>query len=121
MKAGIHGLRRRQAAVLIAMTLSLSACGGGGGGNTRPTAPPPVPPPPSSPPAPAPPPPPQPPIDAQLNLTDTYAAHNAGYDGTGVIIGVVDSGIMRNHPTLAGRVSNELIYVDPTQNNTKID
>lgn len=122
MKAGMHGLRRRQAAVIIAMTLSLGACGGGGGnGNTRPAAPPPVPPPPSSPPAPAPPPPPQPPIDAQLNLTDTYAAHNAGYDGTGVIIGVVDSGIMRNHPALAGRVNNELIYVDPTQNNTKID
>ena len=124
MKVGTHGLRRRQVAVLIAMALSLSACGGGGGGNgnTRPVAPPPAaPPPPTNPPAPAPPPPPQPPIDAQLNLTDTYAAHTAGFDGTGVIIGVVDSGIMRNHPALAGRVSNELIYVDPSQNNTKID
>ena len=110
------------------MALSLTACGGGGGGNgnTRigiaaPPAPPPAPPPPVNPPAPAPPPPPQPPIDAQLNLTDTYAAHNAGFDGTGVTIGVVDTGIMENHPALQGRVKQELIYVDPTTNNTAID
>ena len=103
------------------MALTLSACGGGGGGNTRPAAPPPAPPPPTNPPAPAPPPPPQPPIDAQLNLTNTYAAHAAGFDGTGVTIGIVDTGIMQNHPALQGRVTQELIYVDPSTNNTKID
>jgi len=120
MSARLHGQGRRQAAVLIAMALTLSACGGGGGnGNTRPVSPPPAAPPPAPPPAG--PPPPQPPIDAQLALTDTYAAHNAGYDGTGVTIGVVDSGIMRNHPALQGRVTQELIYVDPSQNNTSID
>ncbi|MDE2155400.1 MAG: S8 family serine peptidase [Xanthomonadaceae bacterium] len=107
-------VRYREALLPIAIALGLSACGGGGGG-VKPTAI-------------APPPPPaptpttvQPPLDAQLALTNTYAAHNQGYTGAGVTIGVVDTGIMRSHPTLAGRVTQELIYVDPTTNNTAID
>jgi autotransporter-associated beta strand protein len=108
------GLRRRKAVLLTAMALGLNACGGGGG-SVRPT---PV--------APAAPPPPttptdQPPVDAQLGLTHTYAAHDQGFTGAGVTIGVVDSGIMRNHPALTGRVQQELIFVDPTANNTSID
>ncbi|EIL94184.1 S8 family serine peptidase [Rhodanobacter spathiphylli] len=107
-------LRRRELALLVAVALGLSACGGGG--NVRPTPPPTVP---SSPP-------PttsnnQPPLDAQLALTNTYGAHSLGYTGVGVTIGVVDSGIMRNHPALAGRVRQELVYVDPSVNNTAID
>jgi autotransporter-associated beta strand protein len=101
---------------VIALALGLSACGGGGGGNVRPTTPPPT--------APASPPPTtttQPPLDAQLAITNTYGAHGLGYTGAGVTIGVVDSGIMRNHPTLAGRVTQELIYVDPATNNTTVD
>jgi subtilisin family serine protease len=99
---------------LVAMALGLSACGGGG--NVRPTPPPTVPssPPPTTPSG-------QPPLDAQLALTHTYDAHSLGYTGAGVTIGVVDSGIMRNHPALAGRVTQELIYVDPATNNTAID
>ncbi len=95
---------------------TLAACGGGGNGGVRvtPTSPPPPPPPPTQPSD-------QPPIDAQLALTNTYAAHDAGYDGSGVTIGVVDSGIMRSNPTVAGRVKAELIYVDPSQNNTNVD
>src|SRR6185312_6935971 len=65
--------------------------------------------------------PPPPPQDAQLSITNTYAAHNQGYTGAGATIGVVDSGIMRSNPTVAGRVTQELIYVDPTANNTNID
>jgi len=61
-----------------------------------------------------------PPIDAQLALTNTYAALQQGYTGKGVTIGIVDSGIMPRNPALAGRVIQELIYVDPTQNNTSI-
>lgn len=64
---------------------------------------------------------PQPPLDAQLSLTNAYAAQKLGYTGAGVTIGVVDSGIMRSNPAVAGRVLQELIYVDPTQNNTSID
>ena len=107
--------RRRELAMLVAMALGLSACGGGGG-NVMPTPPPTVPssPPPSTSNN-------QPPLDAQLSLTNTYAAHAQGYTGAGVTIGVVDSGIMRNHPSLAGRVTQELIYVDSTTNNTAID
>ncbi|MGN6312761.1 MAG: S8 family serine peptidase [Rhodanobacteraceae bacterium] len=101
--------------IVALLLLSLSACGGGGGNsNVRPSStPPPPPPPPASG--------TQPPFDAQLAITNTYAAHNAGYTGKGVTIGVVDSGIMRSNPTVAGRVLQELIYVDPTQNNTSID
>lgn len=112
--------RRREIALLVSLALSLSACGGGGGNSNVRGA--------SNPPAPTPTPSPSPssnvptpPLDAQLSLTNTYAAQNLGYTGAGVTIGVVDSGIMRSNPALAGRVSDELIYVDPTQNNTKID
>ncbi len=108
MKAFDSGLRHREMAWLVAMALGLSACGGGG--NVRPT------PPPTTPTTP-----PQPPLDAQLAITNAYAAHNQGYTGAGVTIGVVDSGIMRSNPTVAGRVTQELIYVDPASNNTAID
>ena len=63
---------------------------------------------------------PTPPIDAQLSLTNTYAAHTQGYTGAGVTIGVVDSGIMPNNPAVAGRVGTEYIDVDPSSNNTSI-
>ncbi|QRP62644.1 S8 family serine peptidase [Rhodanobacter sp. FDAARGOS 1247] len=106
--------RRRELALLVAVALGLSACGGGG--NVKPTPPPTTPssPPPTTSNNP-------PPRDAQLYITNAYAAHNQGYTGTGVVIGIVDSGIMRNNPTVSGRVSQELIYVDPGSNNTAID
>jgi autotransporter-associated beta strand protein len=113
-----QAMRHRDVALGILVALGLTACGGGGG-NVRPTpvtqppAPPPAPPPSSSV--------PPPPIDAQLSLTNTYAAHDLGYTGQGVTIGIVDSGVMRNHPSLAGRVVKELIYVDPQANNTSVD
>lgn len=113
MKTFDTGLQRRELAWVVAMALGLSACGGGG--NVKPTPPPSVPvsPPPSTT--------VQPPLDAQLSITNTYAAHAQGYTGAGITIGVVDSGIMRNHPALAGRVKQELVYVDPASNNTMID
>ena len=63
---------------------------------------------------------PTPPVNAQLALTNTYAAQALGYTGRGVTIGLVDSGIMPNNPAVAGRVGTEYIDVDPTQNNTSI-
>ena len=111
-ESAARGLRCGQLAVAVGMALSLAACGGGGGGGVKPT--PAAPPPAST----APPP---PPLDAQLSITNTYAAHTAGYTGAGVTIGVVDSGIMRNNPTVAGRVTQELIYVPSPPNNTSID
>jgi autotransporter-associated beta strand protein len=106
----------------IVVALGLGACGGGGS-NIRPVPMPP-PPPPAQPPAPAPPPATpeeDPPLDAQLALTHAYAAHDQGFSGSGVTIGIVDSGIMRFHPSVVGRVAKELIYVDPDVNNTAID
>lgn len=111
-----QGVSQLRLAWAIGLALGLAACGGGGGGsNLKPTpsSPPPVPPPTSSV--------PPPPLDAQLSITNTSAAHAQGYTGAGVTIGIVDSGIMRSNPTVAGRVTQELIYVDPSQNNTSVD
>jgi autotransporter-associated beta strand protein len=93
------------------LVLALAACGGGGSTHPVPTSVTP----PTTPTT------PQPPIDAQLSLTNTYAAHAAGYTGAGVTIGIVDSGIMRSNPTVSGRVVKEFIDVDPSQNDTSID
>ncbi|MCL1633865.1 S8 family serine peptidase [Luteimonas sp. SX5] len=98
-------------AVAMALALSQAGCGGGGGdGNVRPTPPPP---PPTTRPEPA--------IDAHLALTNTEPAHVAGFTGDGVVIGVVDSGVNRNHPALAGRVVQNLVYVDPASNDLSVD
>ncbi|MGH8146987.1 MAG: S8 family serine peptidase [Rhodanobacteraceae bacterium] len=121
--SGVVRFRRACGWLAVAMlAAALGACGGGGNGGVRSTpsaTQPPVsssPPPSSSSPAL-----PQPPIDAQLSLTNAYAAHQAGYTGRGIMIGVVDSGIMRSNPTVAGRVKAELIYVDSSSNDTNTD
>ena len=114
MNTRMQVFKHRDVAMLICLALGLSACGGGGG-NVKPT--------PATPTAPVAPTTPtvaQPPIDAQLTLTNANAAHAQGYTGAGVIIGIVDSGIMPNNPAVAGRVLDEFIDVDPTTNNTSI-
>lgn len=105
-------------ALAMALAAALSACGGGGGGgNVRvePPAPPPVTPPPVTPPPVTPPPeaPPQP--SRQGHLTAINAL-GTGLTGQGVRIGVVDSGVNRTHPALAGRVVANYTYVDPREN-----
>lgn len=107
--------RQPQRVLLLSIILALSACGGGGG-STRPTPPPP----PITPaPPPAPPPAtPQPAIDAHLTLTHADAAQAAGFNGTGITIGIVDTGINSNQPAVKGRVTRQLIYVDPAINDT---
>jgi outer membrane autotransporter protein len=112
-----RNLRCRELACLIGMALSLGGCGGGGGSNVKSStsgsssSSPPA----SSSTA------PQPPVNAQLAITNTYAAHNQGYTGAGVTIGIVDTGIMASNPTVAGRVLQEQIYVDSSTNNTSVD
>lgn len=101
----------------------LSACGGGGG--TR-ADPPPVSPPPTSPP-PAPPDtppvvePPNPAYGQHLALTGADLAHEAGWTGDGIRIGVVDSGVNRSHPALSERVVANLTYIDPNANDLSVD
>jgi len=109
----------REAALSVAVVLALAGCGGGGYVKPTPITPPPA----TSPTTPTTPsnPDTEPPVDAQLAITGADAAHAQGYTGSGVTIGVVDSGIMRNHPALAGRVVGELVYVDPSQNDLGVD
>ena len=52
-------------------------------------------------------------MDAHLAQTNARAALATGATGRGVRIGIVDSGVQRNHPTLSGRVLANYSYVDP--------
>jgi outer membrane autotransporter protein len=116
MATGMQAWRRRDVAVLISLSLGLSACGGGGGNGNVVSAPSSAPS--SSSPSSVTVTPQQ--TTAQIAETNAAAAHNAGYTGAGVTIGVVDSGIMPNNPAIAGRVTQEFIDVDPSTNNTSI-
>ncbi|WP_102944412.1 autotransporter serine protease [Stenotrophomonas sp. VV52] len=106
-----------------ALAVGLTACGGGGGGNTRGDMPPApvVPPvaPPVVPPVTPPVVPTQPAINSHLALTN--ALDRQDLTGQGVRIGIVDSGVNRAHPTLAGRVVASHTYVDPATNNLRVD
>ncbi len=102
-------------ALASALALALAACGGGSG--TRSDPPPTVP---TTPPTPTPTT-PQPAWDAHLALTNAGPAKEAGLTGKGYRIGVIDSGVMRNHPTLAGRVVANYNAVSSPPNNLAID
>ena len=54
-------------------------------------------------------------------ITNTYPAHEQGFIGTGITIGIVDSGIMRSNPTVAGRVKQGVDLCRSGGNNTTID
>ncbi|MFC4727236.1 autotransporter domain-containing protein [Coralloluteibacterium thermophilus] len=115
--------RHAMRALALTFAAALTACGGGGGGESiRPTPPIPNPPPP-----PAPPPPPpsgtpesQPARDGHLTRTNANAAHDLGYTGAGVRIGIVDTGVNRSHPALTGRVEAPLNYVDGRSNDLSV-
>jgi len=82
-------------------------------------------PPPPPPPPPGPPPtlvqPPNPAYSRHLEWTGAGAAHAAGLSGAGIRIGVIDTGVNRNHPALRGRVVANLNYVNPNTNNLGVD
>lgn len=116
-----------RSALLCTGLFGLAACGGGGGGgNVRPSEPQIVPPtttPPTTPGTPTAPvvSAPNPAYSQHISLTGADFAHRAGITGSGVRIGVVDSGVMRNHPALAPRVVANLAYVPSPPNNLAVD
>jgi len=125
--------------VVLALVSALAACGGGGGGGAvKPTPPPPSPTydpgftptvatdssltqvnPPSVPEQGAPAVLPQ--YSRHLQLTNAAGALGAGLKGQGVTIGLVDTGVNRDHPALSGRVTRNFVHVDPAVNNTSVD
>ncbi|MEQ4575578.1 MAG: S8 family serine peptidase, partial [Gammaproteobacteria bacterium] len=122
----MNEVRAARTLLASALALALVGCGGGGGGGSvrpepPPASPPPAPPPTTPPPTTPPPSTPQPAVDAHLALTDTRPAHDLGYTGAGYRIGVVDTGVNRNHPALQGRVVANYTYVDPSANNLRVD
>jgi autotransporter-associated beta strand protein len=122
-----------------AITLALSACGGGGSSNVRSTPPsmgdtgPGFTPtvaidsslaaanPPSVPTQGAPVTFTSPNLNEHLILTNAAGALGAGLKGSGVTIGLVDSGVNRNHPSLSGRVTQNFVNVDPATNDLSVD
>ncbi|MDH7451832.1 S8 family serine peptidase [Luteimonas composti] len=118
-----QSVRKKHSLLAVAVTAAcaLSACGGGGG-NTR-ADPPPVSPPPTAPP-PAPPTvqDPDPAYSLHLAWTGADEAHAHGLTGAGTRIGIVDSGVNRNHPAMRdGRVVASFTYIDPRTNNLQVD
>jgi outer membrane autotransporter protein len=107
---------RKDLVAAVCMALALAGCSGGGGSKpnivkTTPPVTPPV----------TPPTVPNPPVDAQITLNNAAGAHAAGLTGVGMVIGIVDTGVSRNHPALASRVIANLNYVDPSTNNLSVD
>jgi autotransporter-associated beta strand protein len=115
--------RRAPRALALSVAIATLCACGGGGGNTR-TDPPPLAPPPPPPPT-TPPPtvvnPPHPAYSGHIVQTNADVAHALGFTGEGLRIGFVDSGVNRDHPSLAGRVSANLVYIDPRENNLQVD
>jgi autotransporter-associated beta strand protein len=118
-----------RSALAAGLALALGACssgsggesatiGGSPGGGTPINTPGPGTPPPTTPP-PTGGQPGQPAINAHLSIIN--AEDRQGLSGAGVVIGVVDSGVNRSHPTLSGRVVRSYSYVDPATNNLNID
>ena len=139
-----HSTRNRRlvSAVLpLSIVWALTACGGGGGVRsappTTPTTPPPsggigftpnvandaslVVNPPAIPAQGAPITFSSPSLNRHLSLINAMGALGAGLKGQGVTIGFVDTGINRNHPTLAGRVTSSFIHVGSPPNNLGVD
>lgn len=106
-------------AVAMAISAALAACGGGGGsksgGGSPVVANPVTPSTPTTPSTPAAPP-SSPPINIQLTATHVTEAQAQGVTGKGVSIGIVDTGVMHNHPSLDGRVVGQAQFVDGANN-----
>lgn len=100
-------------ALAIALAITMTACGGGGGGGTRSNPPPPVVAPPTQPTSEL--------LTRFRTLTGADKANGRGLTGVGVKVGIVDSGVNPEHPSLKGKITwipygNLTIEQDPPTN-----
>lgn len=94
----------------VIFSILLSACGGGGGTKETPPVSTPVEPTVPVPPPVAPVTTPKFQADNHLSYSNVGAAHAAGYTGKGQIIGVVDSGVNENAPSLQGKIVKAVAF-----------
>lgn len=115
-------MKRNTLAVAIFAAVVVTTGCGGGGGNTRPDAPPPATTPPNNPPTTTPPNTSRytGPADNHIVPTNADRANAAGFTGTGVSIGLLDSGVNRSLASLNGAVASYTNYLT-TDANTAID
>src|SRR5688572_25893017 len=106
----------RPSLLAAAVGLALSACGSGS--PLRPD-PPPAPGPTDPPPTVVEP--PNPAYSDHIVLTNAQPAIDAGLTGEGVRVGVLDTGVNSEHPALAGRVVDNLVYVNRNINDMSVD
>ena len=45
----------------------------------------------------------------------------SGLTGEGIVVGVIDTGVNRDHPSLRGRVTDNLVYVNRNINDMSVD
>lgn len=109
------------AVAIFAAVIAATGCGGGGS-NTRSETPPPTTPPPPTPPPPPPPPPARYTGVADNHIVPTNAdrANAAGFTGSGVSIGLLDSGANRSLASLSGAIGSYTNYLT-TDSNAAID
>jgi subtilisin family serine protease len=62
----------------------------------------------------------QPHMGSSLPVIRADALHDLGIDGTGYAIAVLDAGIDRDHPFVAGRVVEEACYSTPGEGDTSL-
>ncbi|QIK81821.1 S8 family serine peptidase [Lysobacter sp. HDW10] len=63
----------------------------------------------------------QPIYSEHLRLINADQSYANGLKGSGVTIGIMDSGVNSTHPTLNGRVMYSLFALDPADNNANVD
>lgn len=59
-------------------------------------------------------------LDTSLGVINADQVHTLGWDGAGLAVAILDTGIDRDHPFVAGRVVEEACFSTPSANRTSL-